>query len=1023
MENEILENGFEELNPAAEVPENAPAPAKKNAFKAFVSENKYIISAGVIAAVIMIFAYMVYKFFPLGTETILRMDLYHQYGPLFAEFFERVKHFDSFLYSWCSGGGSSFLGNYLNYLSSPANIVMLIAGHENMPEAIAVMVLLKNAVSAGTFAYFLKKTFNRNDITLTGFGILYAFCGWFMAYYWNLMWIDGMMVMPIVMLGIARITENKKGKWVYCAALCYAMITSYYMAYMLCLLSVVYFIYNYFCKNEFGTVNGPLPYTLRKSEYRRLPAGAKAKIFYRNCLNSKFISSGFTFAFYSVLAFLVAAVCLIPLYFILKSCSATGASWPTDYKSYFSFFDFIANHLAGADPTIRSSGEDVLPNVYTGILPLILAPLYFFSKKYTFKEKAATAVLFAFCYFSFNINYVNFVWHGFHFPNDLPYRWSFAYSFFLLLFAYKAFDVIEEFKPKQIGLAAIGVIAVAVLAQKITSKNVDDNVVIESVIFALVYALALIAFTQPKYVKAAISALLVCCIITEVIVVDTGNFVITQAKEYYTDKLEDFEDMKSQIDALEGEDSFYRMELSDLLTRMDASWYYYNGVSVFSSMAYESVAKLQRKLGLYGNDVNSSTYYPQTAVYNGMWALKYIFDNDNLIHNDILYSYIDTNDHFTAYKNNYALPLAYCVDNTLADYWVTTLPNPFDVQEAFFKYASGVKNIFTTVTPSVKDSTNLNDISESDLQKGSVSYTKTTLNKYANLELSLKPEKEGNLYLFMSSSSISNIIAVTDAKTYNYNIQTNYLLDLGHAKAGDNVSLTIEIPDDDKGNSGTFNIYAVLMNENDYIKGYNAIMSRGALDVDSFDNGTHVGGKIKVREDSLLYTSIPYDEGWTVRIDGEKVDKSDYITVGTALLGFEITKGEHYVEFDYQPKGLLLGAGVSALTVLLLIAALFCRKRKKFVFSDKISRKMTCADFDPFDYIYSDEELEDQRAAAEAAALAEETADGNTEEFPAVTADGKTGEFPAVTADAVPEENVDGETAADEAEQDNGGEI
>ena len=954
MDNDIIvqTDDFENISV-----DNSKSKKNKSKFFAFISENRYVLMASGIAIAIMIFVYMVYKFFPLGSETILRMDLYHQYGPLFAEFYERVKNLDSFLYSWCSGGGSSFVGNYLNYLSSPANIVMLICGHENMPEAIAIMVLLKNAAAAGTFAYFLKKMFKRNDITITGFGLLYAFCGWFMAYYWNIMWIDGMVVFPLVILGLTYIIDGSHKPYLYCASLCFVMLTSYYMAYMICLFSVVYFIYYYFGKYELSTQNHIPQYELRRSEYNRLPGEAKFKLFYRNCLNSSFLTKGVTFAFWSVVAALIAAVALVPLYFILKSSSATGSSFPSDYSTYFNFFDFIANHLAGADPTIRSSGDDVLPNIYSGILPLILAPLYFFSKKISFKEKVATAILFAFCYFSFNINYLNFIWHGFHFPNDLPYRWSFAYSFFLLYFAYKALTLIDEYKPKQIGIVAIAVIGVAVLAQKITSKNVDDNVVLESIIFAAIYAMILIAYKQPKYFRPAIAALLVCCIITEILVVDTDNYVITQAKENYTNKLEDFNEVKAQVEANDDDDSFYRMELSDLLTRMDASWYYYNGVSIFSSMAYESVAKLQRYLGMYGNNVNSYTYNPQTAVYNGMWALKYIYDTDNLIHNDKLYSYVteSENDYFTVYKNKYTLPIAYCVDSSTDDMWNYSDSNPFNVQSSFFKLASGVDGIFKTVKPTVSSSTNLNTISESDLSSGTINFTKTTSGSYANLELQLTPETSGNVYIYMTSSQVSNIIAVTDAKTYNYNISTSYLLDLGHIEAGEDVFLTIEIPDDEKGNSGSFVLRSVIMDEDTYARGYNNIMNNGALDVSDFDNGSHISGTINVAKDSILYTSIPYDEGWSVKIDGVTLDKSEYIKLGGALLAFNITKGEHTIEFDYMPQGLIVGVCVSIVTILLL--GIFIILKRKNIITGKIRKKLTCSDFNPFDYIETEEEI------------------------------------------------------------------
>ena len=78
---------------------------------------------------------MCYRFFPLGDNIILRMDLYHQYAPLFAELYDRIFQGNSLLYSFTSGFGSGFLGNYFNYLSSPTMLFVLIFGHANVPEA------------------------------------------------------------------------------------------------------------------------------------------------------------------------------------------------------------------------------------------------------------------------------------------------------------------------------------------------------------------------------------------------------------------------------------------------------------------------------------------------------------------------------------------------------------------------------------------------------------------------------------------------------------------------------------------------------------------------------------------------------------------------------------------------------------------------------------------------------------------------------------------------------------------------
>ena len=83
------------------------------------------------------------------------MCIRDRYGPLFAELYERLVGGESLIYSWDTGLGSSFLGNFYNYLSSPLSVIILLFGHSNIPEAIATMILLKAALASAAFAYYL----------------------------------------------------------------------------------------------------------------------------------------------------------------------------------------------------------------------------------------------------------------------------------------------------------------------------------------------------------------------------------------------------------------------------------------------------------------------------------------------------------------------------------------------------------------------------------------------------------------------------------------------------------------------------------------------------------------------------------------------------------------------------------------------------------------------------------------------------------------------------------------------------
>lgn len=380
---------------------------------------RFVILSSLIALASIGFIYTVFKVFPFGDTTVLRMDLYHQYGPLFTELYDRITNADSFLYSWTSGGGSAFIGNFFNYLSSPLNILILLFNRDEMSYAISFLVALKCMISAATFTYYLKKSKNRHSIVSASFGVLYSFSAYFLAYFWNIMWLDAMFILPLIALGIENIL-NKNNAKLYTISLIYILFANYYMGFMICIFSVIYFLAYFLISNN--------------SENTLCVKNPISKFNIINKINENFfISRGLKFAFSSLLAGLVCAFFLIPVFFILTGSSATSGTFPTEAESYFTLFDFIESHFAGLETTIRSSGNDILPNIYCGVFTLILLPLFLINKKIKTNEKFVYTSLLILFFIFFNNNFTNYIWHAFHFPNDLPYRFSFMYSFLLLV--------------------------------------------------------------------------------------------------------------------------------------------------------------------------------------------------------------------------------------------------------------------------------------------------------------------------------------------------------------------------------------------------------------------------------------------------------------------------------------------------------------------------------------------------------------------------------------------------------------
>ena len=884
---------------------------------------RYSIIAAVCTLAIMMVVCFCYELAPFGNITILRMDLYHQYGPLFAELYERVTNLDSLIYSWTSGGGGPFLGNFYNYLSSPTAILMLIMGHKNMPEAIAAMIIAKSVLASFTFSYFISKKYNNQSPLASAFGVLYACSGYFIAYYWNLMWLDAFYLFPLVMLGIEKLISERKMK-LYTITLALTLITNYYMGYMVCIFSVIYFIYYYFSNYDFN-----------ETYFGRLKAREKGiKGFFswafNNLRNSRFFDSGVRFAFTSVGAALIGAFALVPVYFVLMNCSATSGTFPEEFKTYFSIFDFLANHLAYLDPTIRSSGEDVLPNIYCGILTVMLVPLFIFSNKISIKEKVfsigAMGVMFA----SFYTNYLNYIWHGFHFPNDLPYRFSFMYSFLLLIFAFRALMNIKEYTSRQIIGVGVATTFFIIIVQEIGSKNFSEMGVWICVAFIGIYCLALGVLKSEKFPPMAAAALILCSCFAEYTVANTNNYSMDQAKVNFVGDYDNFQEVKKIIDDYEGNEN-YRMELSSLRARMDPCWYYYNGVSTFSSMAYEKVANMQSHLGMFSNFINSYTYNRQTPIYNAFFALDYIVDNDTGTKpefNEKLYKEIGRAAKFTAYENLYSLPVAFRVNNDILD-WSHDNPNPFEVQDELFSLSSGADPVYT---PLDLTSISGNGVDCNDLtfeEDGYFPY-QVTDTASPSISMELTAEKSGNGYIYFKDGNSEveyiNITLPNGDTVTQYVDYKPYIYDLGYLKKGDKIS--IYAPLTEQGDS-YFYLFSATLNDTQFISGYNTL-KEDSLNVTSFEE-TEIEGTINASADGILYTSINYDTGWSVYIDGEKVSRSSIHSIGQgALLGVDITAGEHTVRLKYTPEGLYLGILISVVAIAMMI--LLCAMIKTGIF-------------------------------------------------------------------------------------------
>lgn len=858
-------------------------------------KNRYVFLTTVLATACIAVIYVIFSVFPFGSITVMRMDLYHQYGPLFAELYDRIVEHKSLLYSWITGGGSSFLGNYLNYLSSPLSFLIFLFDKEDISYAITFIVALKCILSATSFSYYLKKSFNKDNYFLSAFGILYAFSAYFLAYYWNVMWLDAMIMLPLIALGIEKIFKTGDIK-LYTVSLVILFFANYYMGYMCCIFAVLYFFVCFInTYSNDGKLNENAVYEKKYST--------------KALMNNVFINRGVKFAFASIIAALICAITLVPVFMILKNSSATSGTFPQTFKSYFDLLDLITSHFALLETTIRSSGDNVLPNIYTGILTFILLPLFLVNNKIKLKEKATYVVLIIFFVFCFNNNCAEYIWHAFHFPNDLPYRYSYMYSFIIAVMGYKTILNFKGIKVKDIAYTGLAIISFVIICQKFLTNKMTNSTIYATIIFVALWCGFLFLLKNKNAQKKTVSFVLVTFILCETIISSIVGLPLNQDNKNYKENYKTYTDAINYIDNKDS--GFYRTELCYLNTRMDPAYYGYNGISVFSSMAYESYSQLQSSLGMQGNKVNSYTYNTQTPVYNMMFNIKYLIQTDvSLAPSSNLYKkiYTTSDKKSNVYESKYNLPIAYCVNSKIDD-WVTDEGNPFEIQSDFVKLATRYSNLFKPVE---YNSTDFDAVSGDDVTENGTYWLEKSdsSSNYGTETVSLSPTIDGNLYLYVKSSDLKTITVNSEkVSDITQSMEDAYILDLGYHNKGDEVLVSLDASKMES-ESTSFDFYCYTADDTVVKNMYNSLAGN-SLNVESYSDTT-IKGTVKAKENCYLYSSIPYDDGWSVYVDGKKAETFE---IGGTLLAIELTPGQHKIEYKYFPVGFLYGIIISAVTV------------------------------------------------------------------------------------------------------------
>ena len=150
--------------------------------------------------IIMLIIFAQRGIFPFGEESFLRTDMYHQYAPFFSEFRNKLAQGESLLYSWNVGMGVNFSALYAYYLASPLNWLLVLCPEKLVIEFMTYMIVLKTGLSGLSMAYYLRRHCRSQNFGIAFFAMFYALSGYMAAYSWNIMWLDCIILFPLIML-------------------------------------------------------------------------------------------------------------------------------------------------------------------------------------------------------------------------------------------------------------------------------------------------------------------------------------------------------------------------------------------------------------------------------------------------------------------------------------------------------------------------------------------------------------------------------------------------------------------------------------------------------------------------------------------------------------------------------------------------------------------------------------------------------------------------------------------------------
>jgi len=847
-----------------------------------IKKLSFLILGFCIVGIILMVALKNAEIYPFGDNTMIYHDMEYQYMDNLT-WLRNVLHGDGrFTYSFSLGMGGGTAAFFAYYLASPFNFLLIFASKENIVLWITIIILSKIMTCFASMFVYLDKRFRVDPFLAMLLSVSYAMIGYNVLQCSNVMWLDGVLVLPLVALGAYRMLNLHK-KFLYFFALFYAMLTSYYIGYMICLFMAAYFIFEFiiYCIDN----------------------GFEIKDLW---LKTK------EFILISFLACAGTGVLLLPQTMQMLAQGKVGDNVNMEFAFNCSFLEGWKDLFLNGE---KLTWMQANPPIYVGSLPLIFIASFWTDRNADKNRKILTAAALVVLMFFYVCRPAGYIFSLFTEPSNHYYRHAFLYSFMLIAVAGMALSKGGICRDKETGqLQARGILrgmSIVLLSGGIYELilNYSDRELFYRGMICMAIAgimLALNIYTRHTGKRAVVffSSIVIVFAICSEFVMNWGQELKDYTYNYgvisaYNSKISKI------IEKIEMQDSStYRIDTmttryagyNTIQCNAEALTFGYSPVSMYTSTQNINTSEMLRDLGY--SSTNIITLYTPFPAMDSLLGVKYVLSNS------MPSWYIRREElgepELAVYENPYALSRGYAIDivsqeeNDELDG-----ANPFENQEKFIEQvATGAGEVYTYATAL-------------DFETDGYSYN--TWQLYVNTD--------GPLYVYIPDGQVGMQLYVNGNWANGNTWYNNIPYYVGEYSEGDVINITVR----DGECTRQQELIAATFNAEVY---HDIAMELEDKQVDIiFCSDGEVEAEYDCDADSKLLFTIPYEKGWDIRVNGQKVGYKAYMN---GFITFDVPAGSNEISMKYRTPGLKTGMAISLLSFL---AFIFIVLRQKIRFN------------------------------------------------------------------------------------------